>query len=542
MPDAPSRSPLLRLEDFSVAFDGISVVDRLSLTVNRGETLALVGESGSGKSVSALGAMDLLPGNAAVSGTRRLGDTDLGRLKRRDWQGIRGGRVGFVFQEPMTSLNPLHTVGKQIGETLRLHQGLTGRAARARIIELLGQVKLPRPEELIDAWPHQLSGGQRQRVMIAMAIANDPELLIADEPTTALDVTVQQEILALLAELRDRRGMGMLFITHDLNLVRRHADRVCVLYRGREQETGPVARVFEAPSSAYTRTLLDAEPEGRPGPVPRGAPLISASGLGVSFQRPKKLFMKRPPAFEAVRPLDLTLAPGETLGIVGESGSGKTTLALALLRLTQSRGEIRFGDSRLDTLSGGDLRRMRQRFQIVFQDPFGSLSPRLPVSEIVSEGLRFHRPELSADEVARRVAATLTEVGLPADCADRYPHEFSGGQRQRIAVARAIILEPELLVLDEPTSALDRTVQKQLVALLRDLQDRRGLSYLFISHDLAVVRAMAHRVMVLKEGEVVESGDCLAVLENPSSDYTRALVAAAGLAPRAVQPEGNRHG
>ncbi|WP_299311065.1 dipeptide ABC transporter ATP-binding protein [uncultured Halomonas sp.] len=536
MPEAASRSPLLRLEEFSVAFDGVTVVDRLSLSVNRGETLALVGESGSGKSVSALGAMDLLPGNAAVSGTRRLGDTDLSTLRRRDWQGIRGGRVGFIFQEPMTSLNPLHTVGKQIGETLRLHQGLSGRAARARVIELLGQVKLPRPEELVDAWPHQLSGGQRQRVMIAMAIANDPELLIADEPTTALDVTVQQEILALLAELRDRHGMGMLFITHDLNLVRRHADRVCVLYRGREQETGPVARVFVSPASAYTRTLLDAEPEGRPGPVPRGAPLISASRLGVRFQRPKKLFMKRPPAFEAVKPLDLTLAPGETLGIVGESGSGKTTLALALLRLTQSHGEIRFGDTRLDRLSGGDLRRLRQRFQIVFQDPFGSLSPRLPVSEIVSEGLRFHQPTLTEDEVARRVAATLDEVGLPADCADRYPHEFSGGQRQRIAVARAIILEPELIVLDEPTSALDRTVQKQLVALLRDLQARRGLSYLFISHDLAVVRAMAHRVMVLKEGEVVESGDCLAVLENPSSDYTRALVAAAGLAPRAAQP------
>ncbi len=532
MPESSSRSPLLRLEDFSVAFDGITVVDRLSLTVNRGETLALVGESGSGKSVSALGAMDLLPGNAAVSGARWLGNTDLSGLRRRDWQGVRGGRVGFIFQEPMTSLNPLHTVGKQIGETLRLHQGLSGRAARARIIELLGQVKLPRPEELINVWPHQLSGGQRQRVMIAMAIANDPALLIADEPTTALDVTVQQEILALLAELRDRHGMGMLFITHDLNLVRRHADRVCVLYRGREQETGPVERVFTSPASPYTRTLLDAEPEGRPAAVPRGAPLISASGLGVSFQRPKKLFMKRPPAFEAVRPLDLTLAPGETLGIVGESGSGKTTLALALLRLTQSHGEITFGDSRLDRLSGGELRRMRQRFQIVFQDPFGSLSPRLPVSEIVSEGLRFHQPSLTEAEVARRVAATLDEVGLPADCADRYPHEFSGGQRQRIAVARAIILEPELIVLDEPTSALDRTVQKQLVALLRDLQARRGLSYLFISHDLAVVRAMAHRVMVLKEGEVVESGDCLAVLENPSSDYTRALVAAAGLAPR----------
>ncbi|QTF91057.1 ATP-binding cassette domain-containing protein, partial [Halomonas sp. BM-2019] len=479
-----------------------------------------------------LGAMDLLPGNAAVSGKRLLGDTDLARLKPRAWQGLRGGRVGFVFQEPMTSLNPLHTVGKQIGETLRLHQGLTGRAARDRVLELLARVRLPRPQELIGAWPHQLSGGQRQRVMIAMAIANDPELLIADEPTTALDVTVQQEILALLAELRDRHGMGMLFITHDLNLVRRHADRVCVLYRGCEQETGPVDRVFDSPASAYTRTLLDAEPEGRPAPAPRGAPLLAARGLGVSFQRPKKLFMKRPPAFEAVRPLDLALAPGETLGIVGESGSGKTTLALALLRLTPSQGEITFGDAHLDSLTGGALRRQRQRFQIVFQDPFGSLSPRLPVSAIVSEGLRFHHPELGEAEVARRVAATLAEVGLPADCADRYPHEFSGGQRQRIAVARALILEPALLVLDEPTSALDRTVQKQLVTLLRDLQARRGLSYLFISHDLAVVRAMAHRVLVLKEGEVVESGDCLEVLENPRSEYTRALVVAAGLTPR----------
>ncbi|SDO08790.1 microcin C transport system ATP-binding protein [Halomonas shengliensis] len=522
---------LLRLEEFSIAFDGVTVVDRLSLRVGRGETLALVGESGSGKSVTALGAMDLLPRNAGVSGGRFLGDTDLSRLKGREWQGLRGGRVGFVFQEPMTSLNPLHTVGKQIGETLRLHQGLAGRAARARVIELLAQVKLPRPEELADAWPHQLSGGQRQRVMIAMAIANDPALLIADEPTTALDVTVQQEILALLAELRDRHGMGMLFITHDLNLVRRHADRVCVLYQGREQETGPVARVFDAPQSAYTRTLLAAEPEGRPAPVSDPAMLLSAKGLGVRFQRPKRLLMKRPPAFEAVRPLSLSLGRGETLGIVGESGSGKTTLAQALLRLVESRGEITLSDTRLDALSGAALRRMRQRAQIVFQDPFGSLSPRLPVSEIISEGLRFHHPELGEPEVRRRVAATLREVGLPEDCAGRYPHEFSGGQRQRIAVARAIILEPELLVLDEPTSALDRTVQKQLVALLRDLQARRGLSYLFISHDLAVVRAMAHRLLVLKEGEVVEEGDCLEVLARPRSDYTRALVTAAGLAP-----------
>jgi microcin C transport system ATP-binding protein len=528
MPDSRFRG-LLRLDALTVAFDGVTVVDRLSLEVRRGETLALVGESGSGKSVSALGAMNLLPGNARVEGGRWLGETDLTRLRKRDWQGLHGGRVGFIFQEPMTSLNPLHTVAKQIGETLRLHQGLSGRAARARSRELLEQVRLPRAEELLDAWPHQLSGGQRQRVMIAMAIANDPLLLIADEPTTALDVTVQQEILALLAELRDRHGMGMLFITHDLNLVRCHADRVCVLYNGREQETGPVAEVFQSPQSAYTRTLLDAEPEGRPAPVSHQPALLRARALGVSFKRPKRLFSRRPPAFEAVKPLSLHLAPGETLGIVGESGSGKTTLAMALLRLNESDGEIEFDGDRLDRLSGNALRQRRRRFQVVFQDPYGSLSPRLPVAEIISEGLRFHYPKLEESEVQRRVQATLREVGLPADCAARYPHEFSGGQRQRIAVARAIILEPELIVLDEPTSALDRTVQKQLVELLRDLQARHGLSYLFISHDLAVVRAMAHRVMVLKEGEVVEEGDCQQVLEQPTTDYTRALVMAAGL-------------
>nr|WP_163503200.1 dipeptide ABC transporter ATP-binding protein [Halomonas socia] len=520
---------LLRLEELSIAFDDVTVVDRLSLEIRRGETLALVGESGSGKSVSALGAMHLLPPNARISGSYSLGDTDLSRMQPRDWQGLRGNRVGFIFQEPMTSLNPLHTVVRQIGETLRLHQGLSGRAARARSRELLEQVKLPRPDELLDAWPHQLSGGQRQRVMIAMAIANNPELLIADEPTTALDVTVQQEILALLAELRDHHGMGMLFITHDLNLVRRHADRVCVLYQGQEQETGPVAEVFERPRSAYTRTLLGAEPEGRPAPA-GSQPLLSAERLSVAFSRPKKFFSRRPPPFVAVQPLSLRLARGETLGIVGESGSGKTTLAMALLRLAPSQGEVVFEDERLDRLSGNELRRRRRRFQVVFQDPYGSLSPRLPVSEIISEGLRFHQPELSSDEVQQRVQATLKEVGLPADCAARYPHEFSGGQRQRIAVARAIILEPELVVLDEPTSALDRTVQKQLVELLRDLQARRGLSYLFISHDLAVVRAVAHRVMVLKEGEVVEEGSCEQVLAAPRHAYTQALVKAAGLA------------
>ena len=522
-------SVLLQLDKLSIAFDGKPVVNELSLEVRRGETLALVGESGSGKSVSALGAMNLLPDNAQITGSRWFGDTDLATLRKRDWQALRGGRVGFIFQEPMTSLNPLHTVAKQIGETLRLHQGLSGRAAREHARMLLEQVKLPRPDELLDAWPHQLSGGQRQRIMIAMAIANDPQLLIADEPTTALDVTIQQEILALLAELRDRYGMGMLFITHDLNLVRRHADRVCVLYNGEEQETGPVAEVFTTPRSAYTKTLLDAEPTGRPAPVHDTQTLLLARDLCVSFQRPKRLLAKRPAPFVAVEPLDLQLTRGETLGIVGESGSGKTTLAMALLRLVESRGEIELDGQRLDRLTGNALRKQRRHIQIVFQDPYGSLSPRMPVAEIISEGLRFHYPELSEEQVEARVTEAIREVGLPANCAARYPHEFSGGQRQRIAVARALILEPELVVLDEPTSALDRTVQKQLVELLRDLQTRRGLSYLFISHDLAVVRAMAHRVMVLKDGAVVEQGECQALLANPSTDYTRALVKAAGL-------------
>ncbi|WP_275287702.1 ABC transporter ATP-binding protein [Halomonas elongata] len=528
MPD----QPLFQLDDLTIAFDGIPVVESLSLDVRRGETLALVGESGSGKSISALGALGLLPANASLSGGRRLDGLDLTGLSQRDWRRVRGGRVGFVFQEPMTSLNPLHNVGKQIGEVLRLHQGLTGQAARRRCHELLERVRLPRATELLEAWPHQLSGGQRQRVMIAMAIANGPRLLIADEPTTALDVTVQREILALLAELRDEQDMGMLFITHDLNLVRRHADRVCVMHQGRAQETGTVDEVFVSPQSPCTRTLLDAEPGGRPAPVATRASLLDARGIGVSFQRPKRLFQRRPAPFEAVKPLDLQVAPGETLGIVGESGSGKSTLAQALLRLVPCRGTLDFDGIRLDQLRGGDIRRQRRRFQVVFQDPFGSLSPRMPVSDIISEGLRFHHPELGADEVEQRVTDTLKEVGLPEGCASRYPHEFSGGQRQRIAVARAIIMAPELIVLDEPTSALDRSVQAQLVSLLRELQCRRGISYLFISHDLAVVRAMAHRILVLKDGEVVESGDCLDVLEHPATDYTKALVEAAGLRER----------
>ncbi|WP_404474723.1 dipeptide ABC transporter ATP-binding protein [Vreelandella venusta] len=526
----PTAKPLLRLDGLTVAFDGKVVVDALSLTVNAGETLAIVGESGSGKSVSALGAIDLLPSNAEVRGQRWLEESDLTRLSKRDWDGIRGNRVGFIFQEPMTSLNPLHRIGKQIGETLRLHQGLSGQAARSKAKTLLEQVKLPRAEELLDAWPHQLSGGQRQRVMIAMAIANNPALLIADEPTTALDVTVQQDILALLKELRDHHGMGVLLISHDLNLVRRHADRVCVMYQGKVQETGSVAQVFSHPQSEYTKALIAAEPEGRPAEPVNTTPLLTAQQLRVSFKRPKTgLFQRQPPAFEALKATSLTIAPGETLGIVGESGSGKTTLASAIMRLVASQGEVQLGDATLSQLSGDALRRQRHRLQMVFQDPYGALSPRMPVFDIVSEGLRFHFPTLSEAEVTERVHRTLREVGLPESCAARYPHEFSGGQRQRIAVARAIILEPELLVLDEPTSALDRTVQKQLVLLLRELQARRQLSYLFISHDLAVVRAMAHRIMVLKEGEVVEQGDCLEVLAAPQHAYTKALIEAAHL-------------
>ncbi|KXS39346.1 MAG: ABC transporter ATP-binding protein [Halomonadaceae bacterium T82-2] len=524
-----NAEPVLQLDEVSIAFSGTTVVDRLSLEVGAGETLALVGESGSGKSVSALGAMGLLPANARVDGRCRLEGRDLSSLSPREWQRVRGNQVGFIFQEPMTSLNPLHTIGKQLGETLRLHQGLRGREARARARELLAQVHLPRIEELLDAWPHQLSGGQRQRVMIAMAIANRPRLLIADEPTTALDVTVQQEILQLLGELKTRHGMGVLFITHDLNLVRRHADRVCVLYQGRVQETGAVSQVFDAPHSAYTRTLLAAEPEGRPTSHPMSETLLEAHRLSVTFRRPKRLFSRRPPGFAAVKPLDLSLARGETLGVVGESGSGKTTLAMALLRLVESEGRITLGDTRLDELSGGDLRRQRRRAQIVFQDPYGALSPRMPVADIISEGLRYHHPELGNDTVTERVLSTLREVGLPQEVAARYPHEFSGGQRQRIAVARAIILEPELLVLDEPTSALDRTVQKQLIRLLRDLQERRGLSYLFISHDLAVVRAMAHRIIVMKDGDIVEQGRCEDVLHSPAATYTQSLLAASFL-------------
>jgi len=525
-----SDKRLFELRHLTVRFGSHVAVDALDLHVDRGETVAVVGESGSGKSVSALGALGLLPKGTDIEGERRFDDRDLGEFSPRQWNALRGGRIGFIFQEPMTSLNPLHNVGKQLGETLRLHQGLRGEVAKRRIKELLAQVKLPRVDELMAAWPHQLSGGQRQRVMIAMAIANDPQLLIADEPTTALDVTVQQEILALLDDLRDRHGMGLLLISHDLNLVRRHADRVVVMRHGECVETGTTKAVFETPAAAYTRQLIDAVPSGRPARLTGDpTPLLVANRLSVAFPRPKPFLRARPPAFVAVEPLSLQLRQGETLGVVGESGSGKTTLASALIRLLPASGEIHFAGQRLDSLSGDALRRQRRGFQIVFQDPYGSLSPRMPVADIISEGLRFHHPELDQSTVAERIAEALQDVDLPADCGHRYPHEFSGGQRQRVAIARALILKPRLLVLDEPTSALDRTVQKQLIELLRNVQAKHGLSYLFISHDLAVVRAMAHRILVLKDGKVIEEGECQALLESPQSAYTRALIDASSL-------------
>ncbi|MFC0338686.1 microcin C transport system ATP-binding protein [Kushneria avicenniae] len=523
-----SGRPVFSLEKLRVLAGDIPLVHGVSLTVAAGETLALVGESGSGKTMTAMAALDLVPPGIRVEGRRTLGDTSLETLSPRDWEDLHGGRVGVVFQEPMSALNPLHRIGRQIGEAITLHQPLRGRALRKRALELMQQVRLPRPEQLIDAWPHELSGGQRQRVVIAMAIANRPELLIADEPTTALDVTVARDILLLLKELADSLGMAMLLITHDLNLVRRWADRVCVLHRGRVQETGNTDEVLVRPTSIHTRALIDAEPEGTPAPVLAQAPeVLSTRDLSVAFQRPKALFRPRPSPFVALHPVSLTLRQGETLGIVGESGSGKSTLAQALLRLVASTGEIRLGDTRLDQLGGRALRSERRHVQIVFQDPFGALSPRMTIEDIVSEGLRFHFPELDRDALRDQVARTLSSVGISLDALARYPHEFSGGQRARIALARALILQPRILVLDEPTSSLDRTVQRQLIELLRTLQQERQISYLFISHDLAVVRAMAHRLMVLKEGELIEQGSTREVIEQPRHVYTRQLIEAA---------------
>jgi len=501
----------------------------VSFHVNKGETVALVGESGSGKSVTALSTVRLLGDSAQLSGSVTYNGREMLGADDSTLREVRGNDISFIFQEPMTSLNPLHTLEKQLRESIELHQGLRGDAVRARIIELLHQVGIRDPEERLGAYPHQLSGGQRQRVMIAMALANGPELLIADEPTTAQDVTIQAQILDLLAELKERRGLSMLFITHDLTIVRRIADRVCVMKDGEIVEHGPTDEIFSSPQHPYTQMLLSAESAGLPAPVPEGAEEVARTeDLRIWFPIYRGLLKRTAGHIKAVNAATLSVRAGETVGIVGESGSGKTTLALAIMRLIRSEGPIAFDGKRLDGLSQRQLRPVRADMQIVFQDPFGSLSPRMTIEQIIAEGLGVHGVEPGRDR-REMVAEIMTEVGLDPRMMHRYPHEFSGGQRQRIAIARALILRPRLIVLDEPTSALDMTVQVQIVELLRRLQVKYGLAYLFISHDLKVVRALSHKVMVMQNGDVVEAGDAEEIFERPRTDYTRALMAAAGI-------------
>jgi len=522
---------VLEVKGLRVAFrqDGqrMEAVKGVSFTVDRGETVALVGESGSGKSVTALSTVSLLPGSAEVSGSVTYEGQEMVGAPDKLLRKVRGNDISFIFQEPMTSLNPLHTIDKQLAESLALHQGVTGDKARARVLELLQKVGLRDAEQRLSSYPHQLSGGQRQRVMIAMALANKPDILIADEPTTALDVTIQAEILELLAELKASEGMGLLFITHDLGVVRRIADKVCVMKDGEIVEAGPVSEIFDNPQHPYTQLLLSAQASGVPDPVPAGAEeIVSTENLRVWFPIQQGLLKRTVGHVKAVNDSSLSVRAGETLGIVGESGSGKTTLALAIMRLISSDGKINFDGHDVRKWTTKELRALRKDMQIVFQDPFGSLSPRMTCEQIIAEGLGVHGNPDGRD-TRTLVGEVMTEVGLDPAAMDRYPHEFSGGQRQRIAIARAMILRPKLVVLDEPTSALDMTVQVQIVELLRNLQKKYGLAYLFISHDLHVVRAMSHKIMVMKTGDVVEAGASEDLFENPQTDYTRELLAAA---------------
>jgi microcin C transport system ATP-binding protein len=527
-------APLLSVKDLSVAFGigkgEILAVDRVSFDIAKGETVALVGESGSGKSVTALSVMKLLPYPAAhhPSGSVSFQGRELLTMPEKEIRKVRGNDITIIFQEPMTSLNPLHTIEKQIAEILSLHQGLTGKAARARIVELLTQVGIPDPASRLASYPHQLSGGQRQRVMIAMALANEPDLLIADEPTTALDVTVQAQILKLLKDTQTRLGMSMLFITHDLGIVRKLADRVCVMQHGKIVEQGAVERVFTAPEHPYTKALLAAEPKPDPAPPRPDAPVvISTKDLKVWFPIKRGVLRKVVGHIKAVDGISMELRKGETLGVVGESGSGKTTLGLAILRLISSDGPVVFMGDQIQGLKFKQMRPYRRDMQIVFQDPYGSLSPRMSVSDIIEEGLWVHHPNMPPEERENQVMAALKDVGLDTTTRFRYPHEFSGGQRQRIALARALVLGPTFIVLDEPTSALDMLIQSQMVDLLRDLQKKRDLTYMFISHDLRVVAALASRLLVLRNGKMVEEGAASDLFKNPKSGYTRALFAAA---------------
>jgi len=527
-------APLLSVDDLSVAFaqGGRTslAVDHISFDIARGETVALVGESGSGKSVSALSVLKLLPYPPAShpSGKIMFGGRDLLSLDEKALRSVRGNKITMIFQEPMTSLNPLHTIEHQIAEVLALHQGMRDKQARERTLELFREVGIRDPEKRLGAYPHQLSGGQRQRVMIAMALANEPELLIADEPTTALDVTVQAQILHLLADLKTRKGMSMLFITHDLGIVRKIADRVCVMTHGKIVETGPTKEIFANPQHEYTRHLLAAEPKGRPPAAdPSARTVMAGKDVKVWFPIKQGFFRRVVDNVKAVDGIDVTVRAGQTLGVVGESGSGKTTLGLALARMISSKGHIDFDGRDIDKLSFSSMRPLRRELQIVFQDPFGSLSPRMSVAEIIEEGLAIHEPSLSANERDDRVVAVLKEVGLDPETRFRYPHEFSGGQRQRIAIARAMVLKPKFVMLDEPTSALDMSVQAQVVDLLRNLQAKHNLAYLFISHDLKVVRALANDVIVMRNGKIVEYGPAEQIFERPQTDYTKALISAA---------------
>ncbi|UWU14222.1 ABC transporter ATP-binding protein [Rhizobium sullae] len=526
--------PLLSVRDLSVAFhqsgETSLAVDRISFEIKKGEVVALVGESGSGKSVSANSILRLLPYPAAShpSGEIFFKGKDLLKASEKALREVRGNDITMIFQEPMTSLNPLHTIEKQIAEILDLHQGVTGQAARMRVLELLNQVGIREPEKRLKAYPHELSGGQRQRVMIAMALANRPELLIADEPTTALDVTVQAQILDLLRKLKGEHGMSLLFITHDLGIVRKFADRVCVMTKGKIVETGAVEEVFSNPKHDYTRHLLAAEPRGDPPLADPSKPVVmEGSDIRVWFPIKAGLMRRVVDHVKAVDGIDLSLRAGQTLGVVGESGSGKTTLGLALTRLISSKGRISFVGRDIADYSFTEMRPLRNQLQVVFQDPYGSLSPRMSVGDIIAEGLKVHERSLSHEERDQRVCWALEEVGLDPLTRWRYPHEFSGGQRQRIAIARAMVLKPRFVMLDEPTSALDMSVQAQVVDLLRDLQKKHDLAYLFISHDLKVVKALANDVIVMRFGKVVEQGSSAEIFRAPKHDYTKALMAAA---------------
>ena len=524
--------PILAVKDLRVSFrtlDGaVDAVKGINLHVDAGETVAIVGESGSGKSQTMMAAMGLLASNGVATGQVDYRGTNLLGLGKSELNNIRGRKITMIFQEPMTSLDPLYTIGNQLMEPIRRHRGLSGPEARQEALRLLHLVKIPDPERRLKSYPYELSGGQRQRVMIAMALANDPDILIADEPTTALDVTVQAQILTLLAELQRKLGMAIVFITHDLGIVRRLADRVYVMRSGQVVEEGPTETVFSNPSHAYTKMLLEAEPEGHKSAPKPGAPiLLEGKDLEVTFKIGGGFLQGPPMLLRAVDRISLGLKKGQTIGIVGESGSGKSTLGRALLRLLPSEGMIRLGDKDISHADTEQMRPLRSELQLVFQDPFGSLSPRMTIGQVITEGLLVHAPQLSYADRDKRAIEALREVGLDPNMRNRYPHEFSGGQRQRIAIARAIILKPRIVVLDEPTSALDRSVQKQIVDLLRDLQAKHELSYLFISHDLAVVRAMADYIIVMRQGKIVEEGPTDEIFDHPAQEYTRTLMAAA---------------